>query len=90
MLISTVLYNPNSTVGLTQRVETVHGVAVAGLVVLLLVVSVRVIHFVLVLILRVSLGNNKQIELELKFSMRAIAVDFLTVAEQIGNRVDCS
>uniref|UniRef100_A0A2H1W9R4 SFRICE_024529 n=1 Tax=Spodoptera frugiperda TaxID=7108 RepID=A0A2H1W9R4_SPOFR len=51
LLVSVVLHDPDSTVGLVQTVHALHDVTVAGLMLGLLVTGVRVLHFVRELII---------------------------------------
>lgn len=60
MVVAVIVHIPDGAVGLVQRVESLHDIAVPRLVLRLVVTSVRVRHLVLELVLRVRLRQNTQ------------------------------
>lgn len=61
MFVSGVLHSTDGTVSLVQAVDSLNLVAIAGFVLELVVAGVGVFYFVLELVFRVSLGEDRRL-----------------------------
>lgn len=62
MFVSSVMNNPDSTIGLVKAVETFDNVSIAGLMLGLHVVSVRILHLIFERVFRMSLQINTTLD----------------------------
>lgn len=64
MFISTILHSADGTVGFMQAVHALHDITIAALMLVLVVTSVVILHFVLKLVFRMTLKYKKLVRLD--------------------------